>query len=220
MFKQNLIELSEMKRENVDGKRLYLTPEGKKYPSVTTITGLSKAQAIKEWRQRVGAEEANRVTAKASGLGTRVHKLCEHYVSNIELDYKKIKPMELFMFKQLKPILDTYLQEVLAVEAPLYSNFLEAAGTVDLIGNFYGKRCIIDFKTSKKKKPRSYITNYFMQEAAYAVMFEERTGIPINYLVTLIAVQEDEPQMFVEKRDDHIGTFMEYRHLYKEKYGV
>ena len=85
---------------------------------------------------------------------------------------------------------------------------------------FKGKPAIIDFKTANKRKQRKWISNYFMQEAAYAVMFEERTSIPINRLVTVIAVEQDEPQLFIEKRDDYIHLFQEYRRLYKEKYNV
>jgi genome maintenance exonuclease 1 len=85
---------------------------------------------------------------------------------------------------------------------------------------FKGKPAIIDFKTANKRKQRKWINNYFMQEAAYAVMFEERTKIPINRLVTVIAVEQDEPQLFIENRDDYIHLFQEYRNLYKEKYNV
>jgi len=51
-------------------------------------------------------------------------------------------------------------------------------------------------------------------------MFEERTKIPISRIVTVIAVEQDEPQLFIEKRDDYIHLFQEYRSLYKEKYNV
>ena len=179
-----------------------------------------KAKAIQEWRSRVGEKEANKVSTQASNRGTKVHKLCEDYVNNIDLDFTKVMPSNLFMFKQIKPILDAYLENVYAVEVPLYSDYLETAGRVDCIGTFKGKPAIIDFKTSNKRKPREWIHNYFMQEAAYAVMFEERTSIPISRIVTVIAVEQDEPQLFIEKRDDYIHLFQEYRSLYKERYNV
>ena len=124
------------------------------------------------------------------------------------------------MFKQIKPILDIYLEEVWAVECPLYSDYLRVAGQCDCVGIFQGKPAIIDFKTASKRKRRSWITNYFMQESAYAVMFEEMTGKPIVNLVTIIAVANDEPQLFVEQRDDHIGYFQQWRQTYKERYNV
>lgn len=220
MFKHTLIDFDELKTSNENGSRYYVTPDGNKYPSVTTVCGLATKDAIKAWRKRVGNEAANKISRKASSRGTKVHKLCEDYVANKELDFKKVQPNNLFMFKQIKPILDAYLEDVYAIECPLYSDYLKTAGRVDLIGKFKGKPAIIDFKTANKRKRRSYIGNYFMQESAYAVMFEERTQIPITRLVTIIAVEEDEPQLFIEKRDDHIHLFQEYRNLYKEKYDV
>jgi len=220
MFKHTLIDFDELKTETTEGSRYYLTPEGNKYPSVTTITGLASKEGIMKWRKRVGEKEANKISRKASTRGTKVHKLCEDYVGNQELDFSKVQPNNLFMFKQIKPILDHYLEDVYAIECPLYSDYLKTAGRVDCIGMFKGKPAIIDFKTANKRKQRKWISNYFMQEAAYAVMFEERTKIPINRLVTVIAVEQDEPQLFIEKRDDYIHLFQEYRSLYKEKYNV
>ena len=220
MFKHTLIDFDELKTETTNGNRYYLTPEGNKYPSVTSITGLASQDSIMKWRRRVGEKKANKISRKASSRGTKVHKLCEDYVGNQELDFSKVQPNNLFMFKQIKPILDHYLEDVYAIECPLYSDYLKTAGRVDCIGMFNGKPAIIDFKTANKRKQRKWISNYFMQEAAYAEMFEERTKIPINRLVTVIAVEQDEPQLFIEKRDDYIHLFQEYRSLYKEKYNV
>jgi genome maintenance exonuclease 1 len=220
MFKHTLVEFDELETITEDKKRFYLTPEGNKYPSVTTVCSLATIDSIKKWRKRVGNEQANKISSKASSRGTKVHKLVEDYVNNKDLDFENVLPVNLFMFKQIKPILDTYLENVYAIECPLYSDYLETAGRVDCIGTFKGKPAIIDFKTANKRKQRSWIHNYFMQEAAYAVMFEERTKIPISRIVTVIAVEQDEPQLFIEKRDDYINLFQQYRSLYKEKYSV
>ena len=220
MFKHTLVEFDELETITEDKKRFYLTPEGNKYPSVTTVCSLATVDGIKKWRKRVGNEQANKISSKASSRGTKVHKLVEDYVNNKDLDFDDVLPVNLFMFKQIKPILDTYLENVYAIECPLYSDYLETAGRVDCIGTFKGKPAIIDFKTANKRKQRSWIHNYFMQEAAYAVMFEERTKIPISRIVTVIAVEQDEPQLFIEKRDDYINLFQQYRTLYKEKYSV
>lgn len=213
-------KFEDLPRKVIDGKRYYITPDGNKYPSVTTITSQASAKSIARWRKRVGEEEANRVSKKATTAGTKVHKLCEDYVNNEEMLYEDVTPENLFMFKQIKPILDIYLEEVWAVECPLYSDYLRVAGQCDCVGIFQGKPAIIDFKTASKRKRRSWITNYFMQESAYAVMFEEMTGKPIVNLVTIIAVANDEPQLFVEQRDDHIGYFQQWRQTYKERYNV
>ena len=205
------LDFKELATENINGKRHYVTPDGLKFPSVTSVTSLAIRDGIKAWRERVGEKEANKISSTAARRGTKVHKLCEDYLNNIELDYGTIEPINHFLFKQIKPVLDTRLTEVYGLEVPLYSNWLRVAGRVDLVGMYDGKVSIIDFKTASKRKKRDWITNYFMQESAYAVMFEEMTDIPVSQLVTIIAVESDEPQVFVEKRDDHINDFLKLR---------
>ena len=205
------LDFTELATENLHGKRHYITPDGLKFPSVTSVTSLAIRDGIKKWRERVGEKEANKISSMAARRGTKVHKLCEDYLNNVELDYGAIEPINHFLFKQIKPVLDTRLSEVYGLEVPLYSNWLRVAGRVDLVGMYDGKVSIIDFKTASKRKRRDWITNYFMQESAYAVMFEEMTDIPVSQLVTIIAVESDEPQVFVEKRDDHINDFIKLR---------
>lgn len=206
--------------ETINGKRFYVTPEGNKYPSVTTITSQYNKQSIMEWRKRVGEEEANRISSKAAGRGTRVHTLCENYLNNQEDYLQKQMPDAIVMFKTIQPLLDEYVNNIHAIEIPLYSNHLRTAGRVDCIAEFDGKLSVIDFKTASKRKEDSWIQNYFMQCAAYAVMFEERTQIPVPKLVVMIAVNEDEPQIFIKKRDEYIGEFIKYRDIYEELLNV
>ena len=208
---KNDLIFNDLKTENINGKRHYITPNGEKYPSVTTVTGIASRAGIKAWREKVGEAEANKIASMAARRGTKVHKLCEDYLNNIELDYSAIEPINHFLFKQIKPVLDTRLTEVYGLEVPLYSSYLRVAGRVDLVGMYDGKVSIIDFKTSSKRKKREWISNYFQQESAYAVMFEEMFDIPVSQLVTIIAVESDEPQVFVEKRDDHIDGFIKLR---------
>jgi genome maintenance exonuclease 1 len=196
-----------------DGTRVYETPSGRAYPSVTTVTGLHSAKGIMEWRKRVGEEEANRISGRASARGTRIHNYCETYLlgESTEPDM-----FDAEMFNSIKPLLDQ-IDNIHALEDPLYSDHLQVAGTVDCIAEFQGKLSVIDFKTSSKPKDRDDIHNYFMQTAAYAVAFEERTGIPIGRLVIIMAVDSDDPRWFIEKRDNWIGGFrklrMDYRNL-------
>ena len=205
------LDFTELATENLHGKRHYVTPDGLKFPSVTSVTSLAIRDGIKKWRERVGEKEANKISSMAARRGTKVHKLCEDYLNNIELDYGAIEPINHFLFKQIKPVLDTRLTEVYGLEVPLYSSYLRVAGRVDLVGMYDGKVSIIDFKTSSKRKKREWISNYFQQESAYAVMFEEMFDIPVSQLVTIIAVESDEPQVFVEKRDNHIDGFIKLR---------
>lgn len=202
--------------ETINGKRFYVTPDGKKYPSVTTITSQHNKQSIMEWRKRVGEEEANRISSRAAGRGTQVHKLCEDYLNN-NLDYAKgHMPSNLVMFKKIQPIIDEYINNIHAIEVPLYSHHLRTAGRVDCIAEFDGKISVIDFKTANNAKEENKIRNYFMQCTAYAIMFEERTGIPVPRIAVVIAVDSDEPQVFVKKRNEFVEDFLLYRNLYEE----
>mgnify|MGYP000205060663 CR=1 FL=1 len=199
-----------------DGKRTYLTPSGFSYPSVTTITGQATAEGIAKWRQRVGNEEANRISGRASARGTRIHQYCEDYLRGnvFEADM-----FDLEMFNSIKFLLDQ-IDNIHCLETPLYSDHLEVAGTVDCIAEYQGKLSVIDFKTSSRVKERRDIYNYFEQTAAYSVMFEERTGIPIGRLVIIMTIDDDAPRVFVEKRDAWIAGFRKSRLDYKNKYNI
>ena len=206
----------ELKAEVINGKRFYATPDGNKYPSVTTITSQYNKQSIMEWRKRVGEEEANRISSRAAGRGTRVHTICENYLNNQDDYMKKQMPDAVVMFKTLQPLLDQYVNNIHALEVPLYSNYLRTAGRVDCIAEFDGTLSVIDFKTSSKPKEDQWIQNYYMQCSAYAVMFEERTGIPVPRIVVMIAVDGDKSQVFVKKRNDYVSEFIKYRDIYEE----
>lgn len=216
MFNYTPIEFDDLQTVTIEGKRYYQTPEGNRYPSVTTVTGIYNKQVIIEWRKRVGEAEANRISTQASSRGTRMHTLCEKYLLGESFN-KPMMPDALAMFNKIKPILDDNITDIYGIETPLYSDHLRVAGRVDCIARFAGKRAIVDFKTSGKPKKEEWITNYFMQCAAYAVMFEERTGISIPRLAVVIAVADDEPQVFVKKRDDYIDKFLDLRKEYDQQ---
>ena len=123
-------------------------------------------------------------------------------------------PHNIQTFKDIQPILDQNLSKIYSIEAPLYSKHLGVAGRVDCVGVWNGKDSIIDWKTSRKEKKKEWISNYFMQAAAYAIMWEERTGRPIKQLVVAIAGDMG-PQVFIEDRDNWteklINTISEYK---------
>lgn len=205
-----------LQQVNESGTRYYVTPEGAKYPSVTTVLAAYNMKAIMDWRKRVGEEEANRVSKQASGRGTRIHTLCEDYINNKEVTFKS--PLDIETFNSFKPVLHR-INNVYAQELRMYSDHLRIAGTVDCIGEFDGKLAVIDFKTARKAKIKEQIENYFMQAAAYAIMFEERFGIPVVRLVIAIAVDDDEPQVFIEHRDNYVKQLLSFRDLYEKKSG-
>ena len=218
MFNHMNVEIPEIKTETINGGRYYVTPSGEKYPSITTVLSILSKKAIMEWRKRVGAEEANKISTQAARRGTNVHQMCEDYLNNKTYITEKTMPVDKEMFATLKPILDERINNIHTQEATLYSDYLGVAGRVDCIAEFDGRLSVIDFKTSRKLKKKEWISNYFQQASAYCVMYEERTGIPIDQIVILIAVDDEQPQVFIEKRDNHIHDCIETIALYKEQY--
>ena len=214
------LTLPELHCDTTPTGRFYYPPTGEKYPSVTTVLSIMEKDGLEEWKKRVGEEEAARIVTQAGIRGTEFHLIAEEYIDN-KPDYAADKmPVNMFTFHQIKPLLDKHLDNIWFQEAPLYSHFIRVAGRVDLVAEWNGKLSIIDFKTSRKPKKREWITNYFMQESFYAVAFEERIGKPIKQLVTIVAVDGDDPQVFIENRDDHIHNFIALRKKYTELKGI
>lgn len=217
MFEHENVELTEMNAVTTDSGRKYQTPEGVNLPSITTVLSILSRESIAKWRAKVGHAEANRISHRASTRGTAVHEIIEKYVNNDPNFKEGYTPDIIASFLDLKPILDERLTKVYAQEAPLYSNHLGVAGRVDCVGIFDGKPSIIDYKTSMKPKRKDWIKNYFMQESAYAIMWEERTGQPITQLVTIISVDGNDPQVFIEHRDNWVRPLRETIEKYNEE---
>lgn len=215
---KNFITHDIPKLERIDSSkgRTYQTPTGRAYPSVTSVVGLLKAKQIQEWRTSVGEEQANKISSKASRRGTSIHALCENYL----LGNNPVPEMwDHEMFTSITPLLDR-IDNIHCLETPLFSHHLEVAGTVDCIAEFDGKLSVIDFKTSSKPKPREWIYDYFMQCSAYAVAFEELTGIPVGRLVIIMGVDDEQPLVFKEKRNDWIFEFRKLRDQYRDQKGI
>ena len=218
-FNHNIIELGyeDLVAETTDTGRTYKCPDGSSFNSVTTVLKVLSEDAIQAWRRRVGEDVANKIGVRAANRGTAVHSIIERYLDNdIEYD-KDVMPDVLSTFKDVQPILDEHISEILGLEAPLYSKHLKLAGRVDCVGVFDNKLSIIDFKTSRKIKKKEWIHNYFAQASAYAIMFEERTGIPVPQLVILIAVDNEQPQVFIEKRDDWTDLLFKAKEIYESR---
>lgn len=196
-----------------DGTRAYQTPEGRLYPSVTTVLAEHTKKGIQEWRARVGEVEANKVSRQAANWGTRFHTITEKYLQN-NLSGGDLSLWDYEMFKVANPVLDR-IDNIRAQEVALWSHHLRLAGRVDCIADFDGKLSVIDFKTARREKDVEHIQHYFMQAAAYAIMFEERTKIPVNRLTILIAVSDGFMQVFESKRDYHVEQLLYYRDLYE-----
>ena len=212
----------EMPAKIVNGKRVYLTPDGDKFPSVTTVisNNAKKMAGIAKWRERVGMEEANRISARSTKRGTTYHSIVEDYFNNkLEIEKYKDSPLPTVMFYQsvdtLNRINNIYLQE-----AALYSKHLELAGRVDCIAEFDGELSIIDFKTSATPKREQYLTDYFVQETAYACMLQELYDVSVKKIVTIVACENGETQVkILPPKKEFFITLMGYISEYQERYG-
>jgi genome maintenance exonuclease 1 len=202
----------DLNAETTDSGRLYTTPEGNKYKSITTVLSNYNKKAIYEWRQAVGEEQANKVSRKAASRGTKVHKICEDYINNeiSEMKMQMLMPDMKELFLKIKPDIDECVGKVYAQEQALYSDKYRIAGRVDLIAEWDGKLSVIDFKTSTKQKDEEDIQNYFMQCTAYALMFAERTGIWIDDIVVVIATEEGPAQIFEKQIHDYRQPLLVY----------
>jgi genome maintenance exonuclease 1 len=208
------VNLPDLKSETFpDGKRYYVVPDtGEKLPSVTTVIGLQKKAGIIAWRKRVGEEVANKISRQATSRGTNVHTLCERYLNNDSLG--DIMPDAKEMFQALKPALNR-INNIHYQEQALWSTQLGLAGRVDCIAEFDGVLSVIDFKTSKRIKAKKDIEDYFWQTTAYSLMYEEMIGRPINQLVVIMAVENEQPILFIEKTEDHIDGLVKAIDYYK-----
>mgnify|MGYP001362709229 CR=1 FL=1 len=194
MFKHVECDLPALSRKTIDGVRYY-NVEDRPMVSITSVTSYYNREIFKRWRAKVGDEEANRITKRATSRGTATHELIEHFLLNEEVKYDKPGPK--ILFQQAKKELQN-INNIYALEKSLYSNELGVAGTVDCIAEYKGELAIIDFKTAEKPKPRDWIENYFVQAAAYACMFYELTDIPVKKLVILMTCANGEVQVYEE----------------------
>jgi len=200
--------------ENKNGKRHYATPSGELYPSITTVLGELNKAAISAWRKRVGETEANKISGKASRRGTRLHSVCESYIQNKEEYLNGETPHIVELFKTIEPFFER-VNNIQGVELALYSDHFGIAGRTDCIAEFDGVLSIIDYKTSNKIKKKEWCEKFFAQGAFYGIAYEELTSIPVPQVVIIIAVENEQPQLFVEKRDDWVDKIWEAKKLYE-----
>ena len=216
------IDPIEMVAEMVEGKRMYMTPEGFKFPSVTTVISNNKEKmaGIARWRARVGEEKANNISKRSTNRGTKYHSIVEDYFNN-NLDLKKYSkfPLPVLMFQHSRDTLDR-INNIYLQEAALYSKHLELAGRVDCIAEFDGVLSIIDFKTAEEPKREEYLYDYFVQETAYACMLQENYGLSVKQLVTIVACENGETQVKVlPPKKEFFMKLMSYIEEYQERYG-
>ena len=194
-------DLPNITTETIKGKRYYLTPDGNKYPSITTVLSGRNKEGLVKWRQNVGNDVANQIMREAAKRGTAVHTLVENYLNNEELSKQDVLPVALF--GMLKPELDN-INNIRIQEGGLYSDTYKIAGRVDCIADYKGVLSVIDFKTSRQEKKEEWIENYFIQGAAYCEMYEERFDQPIDKVVILIVTEDGAVQTFSKSKHDYL----------------
>ena len=210
MFIHNEISVPELSTKNVNRKRFYQTPEGKLYPSITTVLQKRKMAGLMEWRKNVGDDVANYIARTAAHRGTKVHHMCEDFLNNnFDEETHKKNFLPYVLFGQMKPVLMQKVNNIYAQECGLYSDKYRVAGRVDCIAEYNNIPSIIDFKTSRKERNDDWNESYYIQASAYAEMFEERTGISINQIVILVVTEDGVVQEFVKDKGDYIPMLVE-----------
>jgi len=200
----------ELECKTTESIRLYNLPNGDWVPSITSVTSFYNRQIFANWRKRVGIEEANRITKKATARGTDFHQVCQDYLENKELVWDDYQLLTKHMFHHAKPYLDK-INNIHAIERTLYSEYLGLAGRVDCIAEYEGELAVIDFKTSEKIKPEEWIENYFVQETFYAAAYYELTGKVVKKLITLMVTPGGEVKVFDKRnKDDYIRLLVRY----------
>jgi genome maintenance exonuclease 1 len=211
MFNHVDLILPKLERETIDGIRYYKVPteeELLRLVSITSVTSHFNKEIFVKWRKKVGDVEADRITKAATSRGTDMHTLVEYHLKNEKLP--EVQPISDFLFKIAKTELNN-INNIHSLEGSLYSKQLGIAGTVDCIAEYNGELAIIDFKTSKKPKPREWIDHYFVQCMAYGCMLYEITGIMVKKLVIIMACENGECVVYEEyDKGKYIKLLSEY----------
>ena len=212
----------EMTAKMVDGKRLYSTPDGNFYPSITTVIGnnAKKQAGLAKWRARVGKDKAAAISTRSATRGTNFHSIVEDYLNkDLDIEEYKESPLPVVMFEQTKKTLDR-IDNIYLQEAALYSDKLEVAGRVDCIADFDGVLSIIDFKTSAAPKREAYLYDYFIQETAYACCLQELYSLTVKQLVTIVACENGETQVVIKPpKKEYLLQLIQYIDEYQQRYG-
>lgn len=212
MFNHIELNLPKLERETIDNIRYYKIPDDGellKLVSITSVISHFNRQIFLDWRKKIGEKEADKITKSATSRGTDMHTLVEKYLYNT-LELPSVQPLSEFLFKISKSELNK-INNIYALEGAMYSKYLGIAGTVDCIAEFDGELAIIDFKTSKKPKPREWIEHYFVQCMAYACMLYEITGIIVKKLVIIMACENGECVVYEERdKEKYIKLLTKY----------
>ena len=172
-----------IQRKQVEGRRLYATPDGNAVASVTTILDATKDKThLIAWKKRVGEQKAQEIVTEASGVGTRMHKYLEDYIEFGKWPTPGSNPYAQqahSMAEQIKENALGDVDEIWGSEVNLYMPQMYA-GTTDLVGQYKGQPSIMDFKQTNKPKKPEWVFDYYLQLVAYAEAHNEIYGTNIR----------------------------------------
>jgi len=217
-----------IKRKNINGTRHYIDEENNIYNSVTKVVGSIPNPGLDAWRLKVGEDVANHVMIKAGLYGTRLHNYCESYLNNEPIQFKDI--LSRAHFEQITPLINV-IDSIHELEVQMFSKRMKLAGTADCIADYYTKDfyteddmtsrlSVIDFKTSTKKKPEDWIESYFLQSTAYALMFEETIGQPIDQIVILMSGEDITQTVFIKDKEQYVDRLYQVIEEFKAESAV
>lgn len=164
----------------------YTVPSGVEYPAVTTVLGWQTELDgdIRRWREKVGAEEADRLAKESGDRGKAIHRAIEALVKGETPSFASDEHRQ--TFRRLLPEL-AGLDDIAGLELVMYSDSLRVMGRCDCVASFEGTPSVVDFKTSLKPKRSEWCQGYILQVTAYAIMYSELTGESIDQGMILIA---------------------------------
>jgi len=193
------------------GKRIY-DINNYRLPSVTTILAATKDQTfLKNWKAKVGDEEAERIKNLSGRRGTAMHKFLENHITGV--GYDDLTPIGCEAKPMAQKIIEvglTPVEEYYGSEIQLYYPGL-FAGSTDLVCMHNGLETIVDFKQSNRPKKEEWIYDYYMQIAAYAMAHDEVYGSKIRQGVIMVCTPDLYYQEF--KMQDAMLKLWKHRFL-------
>ena len=219
--RENKYDYQKYTRQEEHGSRTYNVGE-KKIPSVTTILSATQSEekkaSLDRWRERVGYQEAQRITTQAATRGTEMHYVFENYIDgkgylNLSADGAQARLMAHEIVQNLEKLKIVWGNEVSLAYEDLW------AGATDVVGLYDDQPTIIDFKQSNKPKREEYVEDYYYQIAAYSLAHKKQYG-PITQGLICICTKDklyQEFKMNEVKLSEYEDKWLERVHNYHEE---
>ena len=195
--RENKYDYQKYTRQEEHGSRTYNVGE-KKIPSVTTILSATQSEekkaSLDRWRERVGYQEAQRITTQAATRGTEMHYVLENYIDgrgylNLSPEGAQARLMAHEIVQNLEKLKVVWGNEVSLAYDDRW------AGATDVVGLYDDQPTIIDFKQSNKPKREEYVEDYYYQIAAYSLAHKKQYG-PITQGLICVCTKDKLYQEF------------------------